>query len=142
VSAPELPGTLAETGAPAQPGGDSSVKPAFTPKQLQRIIDRQAKTIEKLRATISNRPKRRRREVETMDYVKAAERFIKSAGTRVGEGDEHELRALLSLQAIFDGAVQEAVNGQRQFGKSWAAIGLAAGTSKEAAWQRWGKGQP
>lgn len=128
------------TPAPGQAGADSSVKATFTPKQLQRIIDRQAKTIEKLRLTLAKRPSRQRREVETIDYVKAAARFIRSAGKRVGEGDEHELTALLALQGVFDAAVQEAVNGQRGFGKSWAAIGLAAGTSKEAAWQRWGRG--
>jgi len=128
-----------DTGAPAQSGADSSVKAAFTPKQLQRIIDRQAKTIEKLRLTISKRPSRHRREVETIDYVKAAARFIRAAGKRVGEGDEHELTALLALQGVFDAAVQEAVNGQKAFGKSWASIGLAAGTTREAAYQRWGK---
>lgn len=128
-----------EASARGESGADSDVKVTFTPRQLQRIVDRQAKTIEKLRASLANRPKRRRREVETMDYVKAAERFIRGAGRRVGEGDEHELRELLRLQEVLDAATAEAVAGQRSFGKSWASIGLAAGTSKEAAWQRWGK---
>ena len=135
----EVAGLPYDSGVPVISEPDSAVKAAFTPRQLQRIVDRQARTIEKLRATIANRPKRPRRETETMDYVKAAERFIRSAGRRVGESDEHELRELLHLQEAFDAAVAEAVAGQRTYGKSWAAIGLAAGTSREAAFQRWGK---
>ena len=115
------------------------MKATLTPAQLRRLVERQARTIEKLRDSLARRPKRRRREVETMDYVKAAERFILGAGKRVGEGDEYELAALLRLQATLETALATAVAGQRSYGKSWAAIGLAAGTSKEAAWQRWGK---
>lgn len=128
-----------DTSGPAREVGDSGVKAALTPAQLRKKVDQQAKTIEKLRSALAGRPKRRRRDVETMDYVKAAERFILGAGRRVGEGDEYELGALLQLQGTLEAAIATAVAGQRGYGKSWAAIGLAAGTSKEAAWQRWGK---
>jgi hypothetical protein len=128
-----------DTSGPARSAADSGVKVAFTPAQLRRKVAQQAKTIERLRESLARRPKRRRREVETMDYVKAAERFITSAGRRVGEGDEYELRALLRLRAVLEDAIAIAVAGQRSYGKTWEAIGLAAGTTKVAAWQKWGR---
>jgi len=83
--------------------------------------------------------KRPRHEVETLDYLGAAKRFILAAGRRVGEADEHELRALLLLQVTLDEAIQTAVDGQRDnFGKSWADIARGTGKSREAAYQRWG----
>lgn len=83
--------------------------------------------------------KRPRKDVETMDYLGAAKRFIRAAGRRVGECDEIELAELLALRAVVDEAVAEAVAGQRTYGKSWAAIARGTGTTREAAWQRWGK---
>ena len=91
--------------------------------------------------TPNRRSKRPRKDVETMEYLGAARRFIRAAGRRVGECDEHELRELLALQDALDAAIQDAVDGQRAIGKSWAQIGLGAGTSREAAWQRWGRGK-
>ena len=138
-AAPEATAEPHGTGGPAEPGGDSGVKASLTPRQLQRIIDRQAKTIEKLQAAIASRPpKRQRREVETMDYIKAAERFIRSAGSRVGESDEFELAELVAMRDTLEAAITVAVVGQRTYGKSWADIGRAVGTTREAAWQRWG----
>lgn len=129
-----------DSGVPVQAGDDSAVKASLTPRQLQRIIDRQARTIEKLQATIANRPvKRPRREVETMEYIKAAERFIRSAGARVGESDEFELAELVGIRDTIEEAITVAVHGQQAYGKSWADIGRAVGTTREAAWQRWGK---
>lgn len=93
----------------------------------------------KATSTRGRRSKRPRKDVETMDYLGAARRFIRAAGRRVGECDEAELAALLALQADLDAAIAEAVNGQRTYGKSWAAIARGTGTSREAAWQRWGK---
>lgn len=93
----------------------------------------------KAASTRNRRSKRPRREVETMAFLGAARRFILAAGRRVGEGDEFELSELLALQAVLDEATAQAVAGQRSYGKSWAAIAFAAGTSREAAFQRWGK---
>jgi hypothetical protein len=78
------------------------------------------------------------RERETMEYLGAARRFIRAAGRRVANGDEHELAALISLYAELDAAVDETVAGQKTR-KSWAGIALATGTTREAAYQRWGK---
>jgi hypothetical protein len=79
------------------------------------------------------------RDRETLDYLSAARRFIRVAGRRVGECDEHELAALIALQVDLDAAIQDAVDGQKAHGKSWAMIGVGAGTTREAAFQRWGK---
>lgn len=107
----------APTGAPLAPS-DSAVEATFTPRR---------------------RSKRPRKDVETMDYLGAARRFVRAAGRRVGECDEAELAALLALQGDLDAAIAEAVAGQRTYGKSWAAIARGTGTTREAAWQRWGK---
>lgn len=76
---------------------------------------------------------------ETMDYLGAATRFIRAAGRRVREGDEPELAGLLALQRVLDEAIADAVDGQKSGGKSWAQIALGTGTTREAAYQRWGK---
>lgn len=77
--------------------------------------------------------------VETSEYLKAAKRFIRAAGRRVAEADEVELAELLELQATLDEAVQTAVDGIRSRGMSWAYIAAATGTSRQAAFQRWGR---
>lgn len=77
--------------------------------------------------------------VETMDYLQAAKRFIRAAGRRVADADEIELRELLALQEVFDEAVSTAVAGMRARGLSWAYIASATGTTRQAAFQRWGK---
>ncbi len=74
-----------------------------------------------------------------MDYLGAARRFIRAAGRRVGECDEHELAELVGLRQALDEAEAVAVAGQRAYGKSWAAIGRALGITREAAFQRYGK---
>lgn len=79
--------------------------------------------------------------VETMDYLAAAKRFIRAAGRRVAEADEVELAELLKLQAVYDEAVQTAVDGIRERGQSWAYIAAATGTTRQAAFQRWGRGR-
>lgn len=77
--------------------------------------------------------------VETMDYLSAAKRFIRAAGRRVAEADEVELAELLTLQATLDEAIQAAVDGIRDRGQSWAYIAMATGTTRQAAYQRWGR---
>lgn len=83
--------------------------------------------------------RKRRRERETPDFIAAARRFIRAAGRRVADADEVELGMLLGLRHVLDEAVAEAVRGQRDRGLSWAYIASAAGTSRQAAQQRWGE---
>lgn len=73
-----------------------------------------------------------------MDYLGAARRFIRAAGRRVAECDEIELAELIALRATVEAAIDEAVAGQKTR-KSWAGIALATGTTREAAYQRWGR---
>lgn len=77
--------------------------------------------------------------VETMDYLQAAKRFIRAAGRRVAEADEPELAELLALQKTLDEATQHAVDGIRERGMSWAYIATATGTTRQGAFQRWGR---
>ncbi len=75
--------------------------------------------------------------VETMDYLSMLRRMLAAAGRRVADADEPELASLLALRADLDQAIQVAVDGQRSTGRSWAAIGLAAGMTRQAAHERW-----
>lgn len=76
--------------------------------------------------------------VETGAYLAMLRRMIRAAGRRVGDADEVELAELLQLRGDLDEAIAAAVEGQRSIGRSWASIALAAGVSRQAAWERWG----
>lgn len=89
------------------------------------------------RLTVNRRAKRPRKDVETMDYLGAARRFIRAAGRRVGQCDEPELAELIALRAHLETAIADAVAGQRRQGKSWAQIALGTGTTREAAFERY-----
>jgi hypothetical protein len=80
---------------------------------------------------------RRRRYVETLDYLAAVRRMMRAAGRRVADADEAELAELLAIRAEVDEAIDRAVAGWRAQGRSWAIIGAAAGMSKQAAFKRW-----
>ena len=83
----------------------------------------------------SRRPKQYR---ETHAFIGAARRFIRAAGKRVADGDEPELRELVSLRIDLENAITAGVRGQRAIGRSWAHIGNALGISRQAAFQKWG----
>jgi hypothetical protein len=90
----------------------------------------------------NTRSKRPKRDVETTGrrgYMAMLHRMIRRAGERAANGDEIELAELLTLKATYDAAVQTAVDGIRARGNSWAYIAKATGTSREAAYQKWGK---
>ena len=76
--------------------------------------------------------------VETPEYAEGIARLIAAHGKRVADADPEDLARLLDLQADLDQAVVVAIAGQRAQGHSWAHIGRAAGTSRQAAFQRWG----
>lgn len=78
------------------------------------------------------------RTVETIEYMQAAERFVRSAGVRCADGDEIELARLANLHAHVDAAMDVAVAGLRARGHSWAYIGAGAGMTRQAAHKRWG----
>ena len=83
---------------------------------------------------------RRRREVETTDYLAMVRRLIAAAGKRVGDADEIELAELVELRDHLEQAIAEAVTIQRgRWGRSWAEIGRGLGTTRQAAQQHYGK---
>jgi hypothetical protein len=84
--------------------------------------------------------KRRRRGTETVDYLAMLGRLIDRAGLRVGTADMDELTMLLDCRSRLDDAIAVAVGSVRENGGySWAAIGEAAGMTRQAAYQRWGR---
>ena len=83
--------------------------------------------------------RRSRRERETMEYLAAARRFIRAAGTRVADADEFELAELVALRAELEAAIVTAVQGQRSIGRSWAYIGAALGMKRQSAQERYGE---
>lgn len=112
---------------------DSSVNQLFTLDQARAIIEGERRT---------RRSKRPKREVETSEYIAAARRFIRAAGRRVADGDDVELREIVSLYSELDAAVAYGVGDQTSGIKSrqsWAYIGKALGISREAAFAKWGK---
>lgn len=107
----------------------------------QVIARRIAANAATVKATLTPKPRRKRtrHEVETLEFLGAARRFIRAAGRRVADADEHELAALIALQVDLDAAIAVAVKGQRSYGRSWAHIATATGTTRQAAQQRWSK---
>jgi hypothetical protein len=83
--------------------------------------------------------KRRRVERSTMDYLAAAARFIRAAGRRVADEDEFELAELVALRDVLEESIRHAIAGQRSYGRSWAHIGAALGTTRQSAQERYGR---
>jgi hypothetical protein len=86
--------------------------------------------------------KRSSRQVETMEYLQTVvRRTIVAAGKRVADADEPELQELLALRATLDEAIAVAIDGQRKgpAKRSWAQIAAATGTTRQGAFQRWGR---
>lgn len=141
MTASEASGGRYEATARPSAEPDSAVKAAFTCGRCSHPRSEHGPRCQvdgcTCHAWRRSRPTHRDR--ETLDYLSAARRFIRVAGRRVGECDEHELAALIALQVDLDAAIQDAVDGQKAHGKSWAAIGVGAGTTREAAFQRWGR---
>jgi hypothetical protein len=83
---------------------------------------------------------RRRREVETTEYLSMVRRLLRAAAKRVGNADEVELAELVEMRNHLEQAIAEAVTIQRQtWGRSWAEIGRGLGVSRQAAQQHYGK---
>jgi hypothetical protein len=70
--------------------------------------------------------------------IRGAMSMVRSAARRADFG-ELELGELVRARTELDAATQLAVDGLRARGCSWADIGAAVGTSREAAFQRWGR---
>ena len=92
-------------------------------------------------STSTRRPatgsRRRRRDVENLDYAAFATRIIRAHGRRIAEGDVEALPDLLDLADELQAATRHAVDGLRAFGYSWTDIATRLGTTRQAAQQRW-----
>jgi hypothetical protein len=84
------------------------------------------------------------RYVETAEYIKAAHRFLRAAGERVGDGmDIDNLAALdaLSREAtalLYDSAVKLHDGTDQAPGYSYGEIARALGVTIQTAWRRFG----
>jgi len=85
---------------------------------------------------------KRRREVETTEYLAMVRRLLRAAGQRVGNADEVELAELVELRDHLETAISDAVAIQRVWGRSWAYIARGLGTTRQAAQQHYGKATP
>jgi hypothetical protein len=83
-------------------------------------------------------PKRRRPVTENPEYAAFARRILRAYSRRVATGDVESLTDLISLADDINDAIQQAVNGLRPAGYSWAEIGTRLGITRQAAQQRWG----
>ena len=83
-------------------------------------------------------PKRRGPVTENSEYAAFARRILRAYSRRIATGDVESLAHLIGLADDVNDSIQEAVNGLRKAGYSWAEIGTRLGISRQAAQQRWG----
>jgi hypothetical protein len=75
---------------------------------------------------------------ENPEYAAMMGRMLAAWTRRVADGDPGDLTDLLTAARLLDEGIRAAVTGQRAtYGTSWAAIGEAAGVTRQAAQQRW-----
>jgi hypothetical protein len=83
-------------------------------------------------------PKRRRPVTENAEYAAFARRILRAYSRRIATGDVESLTHLIDLADDIHDAIQQAANGLRTAGYSWAEIGTRLGVTRQAAQQRWG----
>lgn len=72
-------------------------------------------------------------------YLEMLKRVIRAGARRVGQADEHDLKAFSDLRSFLDCQLSVAVNLQLSEGKSWQDIGGALGISRQAAFKQFSK---
>jgi hypothetical protein len=82
--------------------------------------------------------KRRKRVVENDEYAAFLRRVLRAYVRRIQAGDIEALTDLAALEIEIGTALTDAVRGLRTHGYSWADIGNATATTRQAAHQRWG----
>lgn len=83
--------------------------------------------------------KRRQSVTENSEFADFARRILRAYSRRIATGDVESLAHLVSLSTDIDEAIQQAVDGLRTVGYSWAEISKRLGTTRQAAQQRWGR---
>jgi hypothetical protein len=87
--------------------------------------------------------KRRKAPIETAEYAAMMRRQLRAWTFRVADGNPEDLSEMLAFAAQLDDGIRYAVNHSRiVYATTWAQIGAAAGTTRQAAYQRWGSGAP
>lgn len=71
-------------------------------------------------------------------FAAFARRILRAMARRYAAADVEDLAELLAIRAELDTAIEQAVCGLREQGFSWSEIARGAGTTKQAAQQRWG----
>ncbi|WP_436537076.1 hypothetical protein [Actinoplanes sp. HUAS TT8] len=84
---------------------------------------------------------RRRNVVENDEYGAFVRRIIRAYARRIATGDVEALRDMVALSTLLDESLDDAVEGLREHGYSWAEIATRLGISRQAAHQRWGGGK-
>lgn len=77
---------------------------------------------------------------ETPEYAAMMRRMLKAWGRRVADADPEDLAELIAARELLDTITGEAVARMRtDHSLSWSDIARAAGTSRQAAYERWAK---
>ena len=109
----------------------------FTPEA--RATFERARTV-KPGLTRPKRQRRRSRPVEVSDFGQMLARMIRAYGKRVGDADVEDLADMFAMRNQLDDVIRDAVTQMRsKHDFSWARIGEAAGTTRQAAQQRYGR---
>jgi hypothetical protein len=84
---------------------------------------------------------RRREVVENDAYGAFARRVMRAYGRRVADGDIEALSELVALGDQVEAAIRDAVIGLREYRYAWSEIASRLGVTRQAAQQRWGRGE-
>jgi hypothetical protein len=85
--------------------------------------------------TVGRRPSA----ADTDTYGAFTRRIVRAYARRVADGDVEALAGLIALTDDLDACIQDAVDGLRGFGYSWADIAARLGITRQGVWQRWGE---
>jgi hypothetical protein len=86
------------------------------------------------------RRRRRQRWTETDDFAGMVQRMVRALGRRCAQEDPDSLRHLFDLARLVDDVTADAIVQMREHSSfTWADVGAAAGTTRQAAQMRWGK---
>lgn len=77
--------------------------------------------------------------IETPEYAAMLKRMIRAYGRRVADADDIDLADMLEVQAVLEQAIADAVNGQREHGRSWSDVARGLGVTRQAAQMRFGR---
>jgi hypothetical protein len=75
-------------------------------------------------------------------YLAFLRRVTRAAARQIGEADVMQLAALVAIREDLDNVIHQAVQQIHANGATWAEIGEATGTSRQAAHQKWAGALP